>query len=163
MLQANGAPAEWRPANEVLAIGECGLDGLAKVPMEIQQKLFRWHYEWSERLERPMVIHCVRALDELMRLRREWKPSQVWIFHGFRGKPQQLKSLVSAGFYVSFGFRFNEESMRLCPAERLLLESDNDPRPIRGLYEEAAKIRMTSLEELAAQMEIHFEALFGVR
>ena len=94
---------------EALAIGECGLDALRGPSMEVQEAVFRKQVALSERIERPLIVHCVKAIDRLLRIHKELKPTQLWMLHGFRGKPQQLRSLLDAGFYVSFGFNHNDE------------------------------------------------------
>ena len=81
--------------------------------MDKQLEVFKGQIELSEREEKPLIIHCVKAIDGLLRLRRDLHPKMPWMFHGFRGKPQQLRSLLAAGFYVSFGFHYNEESLSI--------------------------------------------------
>ena len=137
---------------EKFAIGECGLDAACGVPMEKQLKVFAQQVELSELEGKPLIIHCVKAIDQLLRLRRELHPKMPWMFHGFRGKPQQLHSLLAAGFYVSFGFHYNEESLKLCPPERLMLETDADECSIVDLYEDVAKLRGISIASLCAAM-----------
>ena len=83
---------------EKLAIGECGLDAACGVSMDKQLEVFKGQIELSEREEKPLIIHCVKAIDGLLRLRRDLHPKMPWMFHGFRGKPQQLRSLLAAGF-----------------------------------------------------------------
>ena len=138
-----------------LAIGECGLDGLRGPSMEVQEKVFMQQIALSEELEKPLIIHCVKAFDQVLRLRKELKPKQSWMLHGFRGKPQQLHSLLDAGFFVGFGFQHNEESLRACPIERMLLETDADEgHPICELYNNVAGKRgleVTTLCELMAE------------
>ena len=138
-------------------IGECGLDRLCDSPYDLQLAAFKEQIALSEQLQRPLILHCVRALDDVLRLKRGTR--QPWIWHGFRGKPQQLQQLLDHGFYVSFGFRHNAESLRACPADRLFLETDDDPRPIRLLYATAAALRQTTPEALAAQLQ---ENLLGM-
>lgn len=138
-------------------IGECGLDRLCASPYDLQLAAFKEQIALSEQLQRPLILHCVRALDDVLRLKRGTR--QPWIWHGFRGKPQQLQQLLDHGFYVSFGFRHNAESLRTCPADRLFLETDDDPRPIRLLYATAAALRHTTPEALAAQLQ---ENLLGM-
>ena len=150
------------PPIDILAIGECGLDRLAGTPYDLQLRAFRLQIEYSEQKGMPLIIHCVKAFDDLLRLRHEYNPQQPWIFHGFRGKPQQMRALIERGFFISFGFRFNEESLIQCPPERLLIETDADVRPIRILYDDIAQRRQTSIEALRKQMEINFKSLFSV-
>ena len=143
-----------------IAIGECGLDGLRGPSMEVQEKVFLEQIVLSEQHEKPLVIHCVKAIDRLLQLRRERHPAMPWMFHGFRGKPQQLHSLLDAGFFVSFGFRFNEESLRLCPLERLMLETDEGERPIAELYNNVAEVRGIDVSSLCIAMAENYLAFF---
>lgn len=146
--------------SDKLAIGECGLDVLRGPSMEIQMQVFRQQIAWSEENGKPLIIHCVRALDHLLSLRRELRPEMPWMLHGFRGKPQQLRSLLAAGFYVSFGFCHNEESLRSCPLERLMLETDDVPRSIIELYNKVADIRGISVAPLCAEMAENYRTFF---
>ena len=128
--------------------------------MNIQEQVFLQQIRLGEEQKKPLVIHCVKAFDRLLRLRRELRPTMPWMLHGFRGKPQQLRSLLDAGFFVSFGFRHNEESLRLCPLERLLLETDDDTRHISILYNNVATIRGISLAILCEAMAKNYVAFF---
>lgn len=133
-----------------IIIGECGLDHLCSTPYDLQLEVFQEHIRLSENYQCPLILHCVRAIDDVLRLKRGTQ--QPWIFHGFRGKPQQLLQLLSHGFYVSFGFHYNADSLRSCPASRLFLETDDIPNPILPLYEEASQLRNTTVEMLQEQM-----------
>ena len=159
----------WRAAEELvvpdlsgkLAIGECGLDALKGPAMERQEEVFVEQIRLSEQTGKPLVIHCVKALDRLLSLRKELQPTQPWMFHGFRGKPQQLQSLLDAGFFVGFGFRHNEESLRLCPLDRLLLETDDsEEQPIAQLYKDVARIRGLQVPKLVEMMHKNYLAFF---
>ena len=143
-----------------LAIGECGLDAVCGVSMDKQLKVFTQQVELSEQTGKPLIIHCVKALDQLLRLRRELHPTMPWMFHGFRGKPQQLRSLLATGFYVSLGFHYNKESLNLCPIERLMIESDDDVRSIVDLYNEVAEVRGISMSSLCTAMAENYLAFF---
>lgn len=131
-------------------IGECGLDKRCSIPYEWQLAAFEAQVSLSEQLSRPVIIHCVRAIDDILRIKRGTR--QPWIFHGFRGKPQQLHQLLSFDFFISFGFRYNSDSLRLCPADRLFLETDDTAQPITTLYEEVAQQRGCSAEALCVRV-----------
>lgn len=148
------------PPPGILAIGECGLDRLCSTAYDLQLDAFRMQVRLSETLAKPLIVHCVKAIDDVLRLRRECRPRQPWILHGFRGKPRQLQSLLDAGFYVSFGFRFQAETLRACPLQRLLLETDDDPRPIMPLYLTTCRLLDITPKTLADCMEAHFRNLF---
>lgn len=142
-----------------LAIGECGLDKLCDAPWVDQLSVFRSHIALSERLGLPLLLHVVKAQAELLALQRESRSSVPWIFHGFRGKPEQMRQLVRHGWYLSFGFRFNEESLRQCPLERLLIETDDVCRPVQCVYERVACLRGVSPDFLAEKMWENAEKL----
>lgn len=131
-------------------VGECGLDRLCSTPYALQLEAFGAQIEISERYGRPLVLHCVRALDDVLSMKRGTR--QTWIFHGFRGKPQQLQQLLDHGFFVSFGYHYNESSVNLCPANRFFLETDDAPQPIVPLYEAVARRRIISVEDLQKQL-----------
>ncbi len=151
------------PANAggLLAIGECGLDPHSPAPLEEQRRVLEWQLHLAGEWHLPVILHCVKSIDPLIALRKAMRPHEAWVLHGFRGKPQQLQSLVSAGFHVSFGFRYNPASLLACPMERLLLETDDDPRPVRLLYQEVASLRDISPDSLCQAMQGQFSTLFA--
>lgn len=144
----------------LMAIGECGLDVYAEASINQQMQLLIKQLHLSREWHLPVILHCVKCLDNLLALRKELKPTEPWILHGFRGKPRQMESLLSAGFHISFGFRFNPQSLCLCPIDRLLIETDNDPRPVEHLYHEVARLRGISEEKLTHAMQEQFSILF---
>lgn len=110
---------------QVVALGECGLDKRSNIPFLQQQNFFEAQMTLSEQVEKPLIIHCVRAWSELLRFNRLHPAKQRRVVHGFRGKPELAHQLIEAGFYLSFGEFFNVDSLRLCPPERRLMETDN--------------------------------------
>lgn len=110
----------------VVAIGEAGLDALRGASLPEQEAIFRRHVELSERAGKPLIIHAVRTLHHIIRLRKELRPSQRWIIHGFRGKPDLARQLLDAGIDISLGMRFNPDTENIIPADRLFRESDED-------------------------------------
>ncbi len=138
-------------------IGECGLDRICDAAYDLQIEAFKAQIELSERLSLPIILHCVRSLDDVLRLKQG--THQPWVWHGFRGKPQQLKQLLDHGFYVSFGFRHNPDSLLSCPSDRLFLETDDTPQPIVPLYANVAQRRHTTSEALNKQLWQNLAAL----
>ena len=111
----------------VLLIGETGLDRLHLdgTPIELQIEWFERHVSLSEQVGKPLLLHIVRAFPEIIALRRRLRPTQPWIVHGFRGKPQLAASLLSHGFLLRFGPLHNPSSLALTPTP--LRESDRTP------------------------------------
>lgn len=144
--------AEIAKADNVVAIGECGLDKLkSPVGIELQKEIFRAQALLAEKVEKPLMIHCVKAYNELIPIHKAISPKQAWIIHGFRGKPAQAEQLIRAGFYISLGEQFNPDSAKAIPAERLFIESDESNVAITGIYAAVAQARGTTVEELALQ------------
>ena len=137
---------------KVVAIGECGLDTLkSTAAIGLQEEIFKAHILLSEALQKPLIIHCVKAFDRLIALRKETKPAQAWILHGFRGKPQQAGQLIKAGFHISLGERFNPDSAKAIPIDRLFIETDESGCSIKEIYAAIAVAKGMGLEELARQ------------
>lgn len=109
---------------EVVAIGEAGIDRLRGASMERQTGIFSRQVDISEEVQKPMILHVVKAFPEIIRLKRELKPSQPWIVHGFRGKPELAAELLRAGFYISLGEHFNQAAAAVIPPDRLFAETD---------------------------------------
>lgn len=146
--------------SQVLAIGEAGLDKLSEIPIEIQTMQFLMQANYSEVAAKPMIIHCVKAMDELLVLKKQLSPKQPWIWHGFRGKPEQARQLLDQGFYLSFGEKYNEETMVMMPADRLFLETDDSKVDIEDLLRKAAEMRGVEPDELRETLYENAEKVF---
>ncbi len=118
----------------IVAIGEIGLDKLKGPDLEIQVNTFRQQIKIAIAVQKPIIIHCVKAWDELIALYKEYKTNIPWIIHGYRGNPEQTKQLSKLGFKFSIGERFNEESIRLIPLHSLFCETDMSAIPICQVY-----------------------------
>lgn len=149
--------------SRVLALGEVGLDKLTECPYPIQIKAFEEIVSISEAYGKPLIIHCVKSVDELIAIRKKMRPALPWIMHGFRGKPQQADNLLRHGFYLSFGEHYNSQVMKEIPIERLFLETDESNVPIDELYNRAAAIRHISAEELKLTVLHNVNNVFGVK
>jgi TatD DNase family protein len=85
-----------------VALGEIGLDKLCSSGFELQRKAFIQQIELSEEFKLPIIIHCVKASNELFQLKKEIKPSQKWIWHGFN-KIQLLQQTLDIEIIPSIG------------------------------------------------------------
>ncbi|MEL5896086.1 TatD family hydrolase [Bacteroides sp. GD17] len=133
---------------QVLAVGEAGLDKLADAPMDLQLEVFEFQARLAEEVEKPLVIHLVKAADELLKLRRTLRPAMPWVIHGFRGKAALAEDYLRHGFYLSFGEKYQAEALLTTPADRLFIETDESTVPIKELYARAAALRGISPEEM---------------
>lgn len=141
---------------EVVAIGECGFDTLkSPATKEEQYRVFIKHIELSERVKKPLIIHLVKGADLLLRAAKEQQHNERWIIHGFRGKPTQAQQLLSAGMYISLGEKFNIETAKIIPLDRLFIESDESSTPLYDIYRQIAQAKEISIEVLAAQITLN--------
>ena len=116
---------------QIIAIGECGLDSLIPTPIDVQTAVFEHHITLSESLQKPLIIHCVHRSNEILQLHRKHSPRQPWIIHGFRANANVLRPLLlRPGIFISIGEKFNPEAVKLLPLNRLLVETDESPTPI---------------------------------
>lgn len=145
---------------QVLAVGEAGLDKLADAPMDLQVEIFRHQARLAEEVGKPLVIHLVKATDELLKVKRVLRPSNPWIIHGFRGKAALAEEYLKHGFYLSFGEKFQEAALRLMPADRLFIETDESGVPVGELYARAAEVRGISPGELGETVRRNVRAVF---
>lgn len=145
---------------QVLAVGEAGLDKLISVSLYNQTDALRYQADVAEAIDKPLILHLVKATTELLVLKRELNPRVPWIVHGFRGKAQLALDLVRHGLYLSFGARYQEEALRQMPADRLFLETDESDSPISDLYERAAFIRGVTCDELMETVSRNVRSVF---
>lgn len=137
----------------VVAIGECGIDKIkGSANVELQIDVLRAHIQLSEGLKKPLILHCVKGVDEIVALHRTERASQPWIIHGYRGKSAQAQQLLREGFYISFGDFFNKEALLSVPANRLFVESDTGKKDIKDIYISIAEARGVALDVLIAQI-----------
>lgn len=124
------AQIDWNRLREavtqprVVAIGEVGLDALRGPALDLQEPVFVRQAHLSEEMGKPLIIHCVHAYGRLMELRRVLNPAQPWLVHGFRGKPELARQLISLGFEISLGSKFNPTVPSAVPAHLLHRETD---------------------------------------
>ena len=145
--------AECARSDNVLMIGECGIDKLRGGELSMQTGVLERHIALSEQVCKPLVLHCVRASNELCRLRRQLRPSMPWVVHGFRGNARVAGQLLDAGFYLSYGERFNPEALAITPADRLLAETDESLLPIDEIYRRLAAARQIEVDEFVRNVE----------
>ena len=144
----------------VCAVGEAGLDKRCDTSFELQEQAFRWQIECAESHRLPLIIHGVKCASELIRLKKEYRPSSPWIIHGFRGKPQQATEYLRHGFYLSFGEKYADESLRIVPDNRFFIETDESKVPIQKLFQHAAEVREISFAQLEDSVFENINHLF---
>jgi TatD DNase family protein len=156
---------------KVVAIGETGLDYYYdRSPRERQRAELARHVALARKLDMPLVLHVRDAHDEAMAVVEHEGPrgERPGMVHCFTGGPAQAQGWLRLGFHLSFSgiatFRRSEpirEAARLCPADRILLETDAPylaPEPVRGRKNAPANVAFTCTR-LAAERGETPEAL----
>ena len=128
-----------------------GKNGTA--PIEVQMEVFREHVRLSELIRKPLIIHCVKGIDEVLLVRKEMRATLPWIIHGFRGGIEQWRQLFRAGLYVSIGGRYDEELVSELPLSQLLIESDelSDSALVYNLVSETKQMGSNELGQHVAE------------
>jgi TatD DNase family protein len=152
--------------SDVIAIGEAGFDKLRGPSMEIQRAAFKEQVKIAEESGKPLIVHCVRAWDELLASYKTLNPVKPWLVHGFRGKKDLALQLVSKGMYLSFWFNFvlrpeSADLLRFVPNERIFLETDGADVSIIDIYRKVANDLAISIEELKRFIFGNFMSVFN--
>lgn len=138
---------------QIIAIGECGIDKTqSQYPLELQIENLKKQIELSEQLKLPLILHIVKGYNEIIKLKKDFRPEQKWIIHGFNNY-KQLNPLLKSGFYLSFGKSLLsnislQNSFERTPTEKIFLETDDSLLEIEKLYNFAASLKKIERELL---------------
>ena len=148
----------------VVAIGECGLDRLSKMNWEKQILYFEKQLDLAVSLNKPVIIHCVRAFSETLAMLKGL--SVPVIFHGVNKKLSAVEPLIQSGYFLSFGKAILNPSetiihtLKAVPSEQLFLETDDAETSIQEIYKTAAGIRNVTENEIALQLQKNYHSVF---
>lgn len=142
-----------KKVDNLLAIGECGIDKIKNQDIEIQKEIFLIHINKSEELGIPLIIHNVKASNEIIELHKIHKPQSKWIIHGFNKNSILAKEFTKRGIYISIGGnilnnRKLQENLKDIDLKYLFLENDDSDISIIEIYSCVAKILDLSIDNL---------------
>lgn len=150
------------------AIGECGIDRVCDIDIEIQKSVFIKQIEIAEQYQKPLIIHCVRAYPDIISIRKMTKAKQAWIIHGYQGNEQTAEQLMRHdGIYLSLGdvlFKNEERARRLLeiiPRDKMFLETDVAERSITDVYEKTIRLSGIEMKILRDDIFANFVKIFG--
>lgn len=163
---------EWCRHPGVAAVGEVGLDAhCAEASPEEQERVFAAMMALAVECALPVVIHCREAFERCYALVQDNLPDGYPILlHCFADGPREQELWLKRGAFFSYNGMCSfkkadniRETLRLCPDERLLLETDAPylaPVPYRGkpnaskfipvIAQAIAQERSTTVENIAA-------------
>ena len=126
---------KYAQSNQVVAIGETGLDKKCKISFELQQHVFEHHILLSEKFHKPLILHIVSAYDELLHCKKIYKPRQQWIIHGFRGNDILAKQLINNNIHISLGEYHNPKTLKFLKQYSFFTETDESQLSIKEIKE----------------------------
>jgi TatD DNase family protein len=148
---------------QVVMIGECGLDKLKGADLAFQSDAFAAQTRLAESYGKPVVIHCVKAYNELILLKKKLKPKVPWVVHGFNQNEQILKELLKNDFFISIGAQIlrsptnASKCLPLIPLDKLFFETDETQLPIKHVYKAAGKLLDLDLVVLQEKIYKNFQ------
>lgn len=123
----------------VSAIGECGIDTRFQDTWDKQWNLFDDQLHLAKQYKLPVVIHCVRANDQVSKYLRQRALPQAGLIHAFSGSIEQARKFLDLGFVLGLGGAVTyERAQRLqrmvaaLPHDGFVLETDSPDMPLSG-------------------------------
>lgn len=165
-----------------LAIGECGLDKLIAVPLELQQQLLNLHIDLANQLHKPLIIHSLKTHNELLSCFKHNPPRYGGVIHAFSGSIDIAQQFVARDFLLGVGGTITyarahktRSALSHIPLEYLLLETDAPDMPLCGqqgrrnspeylplIAQCLADLRGLSVEQVAVVTSQNARRLFGL-
>lgn len=175
----------WLKEPKVVGIGEVGLDFYHKevTPAKQRETLISF-FRVADRTKKPLILHIRDAYDDIIKMMKDYfHPPIPGMSHCFSGTPEHMMQLVQLGLHISFAGPVTypknaelREAARMCPLNRILVETDAPylpPQSMRGKRNEPAFMRETALkvaeikgmglEEFSKQTLDNASRLFGIR
>lgn len=133
--------------------------------MDLQRVIFIRQVELAQSVGKPLIIHCVRAFDDILSILKKLRVSIPVIFHGFNRSDILAARIIADGYYLSFGRHLLTsnvaEVFRKLPTDRVFLETDDADVPIEEIYAAAARIRGMHIDDIATRINLNVKHIFG--
>jgi TatD DNase family protein len=167
--------------DDIVAIGEFGLDGSLPLGMDFQERVFSDQMYLAKSLGLPVVLHHRQSHNELIRIIKRHKFSGGGVIHAFSGSQQIAQTYIELGFYLGIGGTITyprgkktREAIKDIPLEHLLLETDAPDMPLCGYQGERnsptqlpkiatslAELKETSVEHVAKVTSNNYKSLLS--
>lgn len=128
------------------AIGECGLDKRISTHIDIQTSVFEQQLLLAQEFQKPVILHCVAAFEEIIHIKNKLKITVPLIIHGYSKNQIIANRLLNQGFFLSFGKNLIQNPklatvFKNIPNDRFFLETDNSNISIQEIYAKAIAIK----------------------
>jgi len=160
----------------IVAIGEIGLDSTEKLDLKIQKQMFRKQLDLARELKLPVMIHSRKQEAEVIEIIKDY-PKLKKIMHCFHGK---LKLLDSVDKNTYFSIPTNivrsehfQKMLILLSKDKILTETDtpflsphkdirdNESAFITESIKVISKLWRLPKSKVEKQLEINFKWVFG--
>lgn len=153
-------------SDSCLALGECGLDKRIETALSIQISVFEQQLLLAEQYQKPVIIHCVSAFQELLEIKSRLRITVPFLIHGFSKNVQVMEQLLANNCYISFGkYLLRNENLaavfQAVPHNRFFLETDTMEESLDEVYEKAAEIKAVKIIEVEQQIVNTALEVFG--
>ena len=149
-----------------IAIGECGLDKVIDVDFELQQKIFCEQIQIANEVEKPLIIHCVKAFSELNLCLKKMDNKVPVIIHGFNNNKNIADDFLKQGYLLSFGQALMDadsnasEVIKHVGRKNFFLETDDSKVSIRDIYKQASEVLGIDETILQEQIKSNYQRIF---
>jgi TatD DNase family protein len=171
---------DWLAAHDCVGVGECGLDYRKdQADKDTQLKFFHAQLEIASMVDKPVVIHSVRATADVIMAIKNHSGLRGMI-HSYSGSYEQAMQLIELGFYLSLGGAITYENAkklrstaRKIPLASVLLETDapdqpdakhhnqrNEPAYLVNVLNCLSELRDEPVEDIARQTTSNAKQLF---
>lgn len=174
---------------KVVAIGEIGLDYYRNLSsQDYQKQVFKEQLNLALEAHKPVILHCRDAYRETLNILDEiYLPNLQGrcpgVIHSFSAGPNYLQEFLRRGFYIGLnaiitypGNDSLEESVRLVPLNRILLETDapylppvnmrgerNEPMRVTNVATHIALLKNIDVEEVITKTTVNALSVFGLQ
>lgn len=149
-----------------IAIGECGLDKAIDTDFELQQKIFCEQIQIANEVQKPLMIHCVKAFNELTACLKKMNNTVPVIIHGFNNNQNIANDLLKHGYLLSFGKALMDDTSNASEVikhvgrKNFFLENDDSNVSIRDIYKRASEILGIEEPFLQEQLKSNYQRIF---
>jgi TatD DNase family protein len=149
-----------------IAIGECGLDKLIDVDLELQKKIFCEQIQIANEVQKPLIIHCVKAFNELTACLKKMDNKVPVLIHGFNNNMNIADDLLKNGYLLSFGKALMTADSNACEVikhvgrKNFFLETDDSDISIRDIYKRSSEILGIDEVILQEQLKNNYQRIF---
>ena len=173
---------------KVVAIGEVGLDyhhfdGVKNISeiKERQKKVFKEFIKLANEVEKPVVIHCWDAYDDLLEILEKNPINKLGVVHSFIGSWKTAQKFIELGYKIGLnGIVTCSESydklIRNINLKDLLIETDcpylspkplernsrNEPVNVKYVAEKIAEVKETEVSRIEKVIANNTKKLFGI-